>query len=52
MYAQQGYWYDAITTLNQALEKDPSNKKLQKQRAAWLQDLELPAALAYVKQAQ
>ncbi|MDH5473278.1 MAG: DUF928 domain-containing protein [Gammaproteobacteria bacterium] len=33
IYAEEGYWYDAIASLTKLIEKDPGNELLKKQRA-------------------
>lgn len=40
-YALSGIWYDAVHELLQALEKEPTNKRLRLQRSALLEQAEL-----------
>lgn len=42
IYAESGYWYDAISELSGLIEKDPENKTLKQQRAALLEQVGLP----------
>lgn len=52
VYAQQGYWYDAIDALNKQIQKYPEDKALKDQRANWLEEVTLLGALTYVKSPQ
>lgn len=47
LYAQEGFWYDAIATLSEQIDAQPSNHNLREQRAALLDQVELKAAAAY-----
>ena len=41
IYAQEGYWYDAITELTALMEKNPDDEMLKKQHAALLNQVGL-----------
>ena len=41
IYAQEGYWYDAITELTTLIKKDPDNEVLKKQHAQLLNQVGL-----------
>lgn len=41
IYAQEGYWYDALSKLTGLIKKDPNNKILKKQHAQLLQQVGL-----------
>ncbi|GEM_PF-666737 len=49
VYADQGYWYDAIDSLSRLIEAKPGDKTLKSYRAALLNQVKLPAAAAYDK---
>ena len=36
LYAQEGFWYDAIATLSEQIDAQPANRRLREQRAALL----------------
>jgi len=40
-YAEAGLWYDAIATISEMIEKTPDDRKLRKQRASLLQQVNL-----------
>lgn len=42
LYAEAGYWYDAIRTLSESIEATPQNASLKDQRAAMLAQVGLP----------
>lgn len=46
IYAEAGYWYDAIATLSELIERNPEDTSLVKQRIALLQQAELPVVSA------
>jgi len=46
MYADQGYWYDAIDSLSRLIEAKPGDKTLKTYRAALLNQVKLSAAAA------
>jgi hypothetical protein len=47
LYAQEGFWYDALATLSEQIAAQPANRSLREQRAALLDQIELKAAAAY-----
>ena len=47
IYAENGYWYDAIENLSQQIDADPDNDMLRYQRIALLGQVNLPMAAAY-----
>jgi hypothetical protein len=42
LYAEAGFWYDAVTALSELIEAEPQNAALRKQRAALLVQVGLP----------
>ncbi len=49
VYAEAGFWYDAIDSLSRLIERYPSEANLRVQRAALLEQVGLTAAAAYDK---
>jgi hypothetical protein len=47
LYAQEGFWYDAIATLSEQIDANPADRDLREQRAALLEQVGLRAAAAY-----
>jgi hypothetical protein len=47
VYAEEGYWYDAIEKLSKMIEEQPGNTGLRASRAALLKQENLPLAAAY-----
>lgn len=47
VYADKGYWYDAIDTLSRMIEAKPGDKTLRKHRAALLDQVSLLKPAAY-----
>lgn len=47
VYADAGYWYDAIDSLSQLIEATPGDKALRAQRATLLNQVNLQVAAAY-----
>ena len=47
IYARQGIWYDAIAALSRQIAENPRDLVLWQQRAALLEQVELPKAAAY-----
>ncbi len=47
IYAENGYWYDAMETLSQQIDADPDNDRLRSQRSSLLKQVNLPIAAAY-----
>jgi hypothetical protein len=47
VYAQAGLWYDAIDSLSRLIDRHPGDEPLRSQRAALLEQVNLPAAAAY-----
>lgn len=47
LYAQEGFWYDALTTLSEQIKAQPSNRSLREQRAALLEQVGLKIAAEY-----
>ncbi len=47
IYADQGYWYDAIDSLSQLIDVRPEDKTLRAHRAALLNQVKLSAEAAY-----
>ncbi len=45
IYAEKGYWYDAVSELSALIGKDPSNQILKQQRAELLKQAGLPDEL-------
>jgi hypothetical protein len=44
VYAENGIWHDALSTLSDLIAKEPNNKTLRRQRAALLREIDLPEA--------
>ena len=44
LYAQEGFWYDAIGTLSEQIDADPADRHLREQRAALLEQVGLNTA--------
>jgi len=44
LYAQEGFWYDAIGTLSEQIDTDPADRHLREQRAALLEQVGLNTA--------
>lgn len=44
LYAQEGFWYDAIGALSEQIDADPANRHLREQRAALLEQVGLNTA--------
>ncbi len=51
LYAEQGFWYDAIAALSQSIDSNPGDKTLREQRADLLEQVGLTAAAAYDRHA-
>ena len=49
VYAEAGFWYDAIDSLSRLIERYPADASLRAQRAALLEQVGLPAAAAHDK---
>ena len=49
VYAEAGFWYDAIDSLSRLIERYPGDAGLRAQRAALLEQVGLPAAAAHDK---
>ncbi|MFO7664367.1 MAG: DUF928 domain-containing protein, partial [Chloroflexota bacterium] len=47
LYAQEGFWYDAIATLSEQIDANPTDRGLREQRAALLEQVGLSTAAAY-----
>ena len=47
LYAQEGFWYDALTTLSEQIDAQPSNHNVREQRAALLEQVGLKSAAEY-----
>lgn len=47
LYAQEGFWYDAIATLSEQIDAHPADRGLREQRAALLEQVGLKTAAAY-----
>jgi hypothetical protein len=47
LYAQEGFWYDAIATLSEQIDANPTDHGLREQRAALLEQVGLKTAAAY-----
>lgn len=47
LYAQEGFWYDALATLSEQIAAQPANRRLREQRAALLDQIEIKAAADY-----
>lgn len=47
LYAQEGFWYDAIAVLSERIEARPTERRLREQRAALLEQVGLKAVAAY-----
>lgn len=47
LYAEAGYWYDAIETVSELIETTPDNPSLRQLRAALSEQVDLPEAAAY-----
>ena len=47
LYAEAGFWYDAIATLSEQIDANPADRDLREQRAALLEQVGLKAAAAY-----
>jgi hypothetical protein len=47
VYARAGLWYDAIAGLSRLIDRNPRDEALRSQRAALLEQVNLPAAAAY-----
>lgn len=47
IYAETGYWYDAIATLSELIEHNPEDTGLVRQRIALLQQADLPVVSAF-----
>jgi hypothetical protein len=47
LYAEAGFWYDAIATLSEQIDANPADRGLREQRAALLEQVGLKAAAAY-----
>ncbi|MCK5091489.1 MAG: DUF928 domain-containing protein, partial [Gammaproteobacteria bacterium] len=45
IYAEKGYWYDAVSELSVLIDKNPGNKVLRQQRAELLKQAGLPDGL-------
>lgn len=41
LYAREGFWYDAITTLSEQIDANPTDRDLREQRAALLAQVKL-----------
>ncbi len=47
LYAQEGFWYDAIATLSEQIDAHPADRSLREQRAALLEQQGLKTVAAY-----
>ena len=47
IYAETGYWYDAIATLSELIGRNPEDVSLVRQRIALLQQADLPVVSAF-----
>jgi hypothetical protein len=47
LYAETGYWYDAIATLSELIGNNPEDTSLVRQRIALLQQADLPVVSAF-----
>jgi hypothetical protein len=47
LYAQEGFWYDAIATLSEQIDAYPADHRLREQRSALLEQVGLKTAAAY-----
>jgi len=47
IYAERGYWYDAIATLSELIGRNPEDASLVRQRIALLQQADLPVVSAF-----
>jgi hypothetical protein len=47
LYAQGGFWYDALATLSEQIVAQPTDRRLREQRAALLDQVGLQAAAAH-----
>ncbi|MGB5306558.1 MAG: DUF928 domain-containing protein [Gammaproteobacteria bacterium] len=47
IYAETGYWYDAIATLSELIGRNPEDPSLVRQRIALLQQADLPVVSAF-----
>ena len=51
IYARAGYWYDAVAALSEWIEVAPNDPGLRKQRAALMEQVDLPEVAAFDKRA-
>lgn len=51
IYAEAGFWYDAISTLSRLIANNPADTELRGWRAALLEQIDLPAVAAYDRSA-
>lgn len=47
VYAEAGYWYDAMENLSRLIEVRPNNRRFREQRASLLEQVVLPEAAEY-----
>jgi hypothetical protein len=47
LFAKEGFWYDAVTTLSEMIQAAPHDPNLRAQRAGLLEQVGLPEAAAY-----
>ena len=47
IYAEEGLWYDVLSTISELIDADPTNQDLRKQRAALLEQVRLAEVAAY-----
>ena len=47
LYADGGFWYDAMEAISDLIETDPANQVFRAQRSALLEQVHLPEAAAY-----
>jgi hypothetical protein len=47
LFAKEGFWYDAVTTLSEMIHAAPQDPNLRAQRAGLLEQVGLPEAAAY-----
>ncbi len=47
VYAEQGFWFDAIATLSHLIDSSPQNKSLRRQRANLLEQVNLPTVAGF-----
>ncbi len=47
LYAEAGFWYDAIATLSEQIDANPADRRLREQRAALLEQVGLTVAAAH-----